>query len=128
VRAITLELEEWLAALGDAGELDVTVAFRRLATSVAARALVGEDFLRRLGPQFHELFRFLMEGIDFVLPPNLPLPRFRRRDRAKAGLLDMIGGAVAERRAGGEERDDFLQAMVEARDPSGRPFPDRLIA
>lgn len=128
VAAMVREVEEWLDTLGNRGEIELTATFRQLAANVASRALMGDHFRRQLGPQFGQLFKQLMEGIDYVLPQNLPLPRFRRRERAKVGLHAIMGRIIAERRASREEHDDFLQTLVDARYSDGRPFPDELIA
>src|SRR5262249_60774418 len=57
--------------------------------------------------------------------PWLPLvPAFRRRDRARARLGAMIRAALATRRAHGEHRGDFLDALLEARYADGRGLSD----
>jgi len=50
--------------------------------------------------------------MDFFLPPNLPLPRFRRRDRARRKLIELIQPVIQERKAFPERYDDFLQMIV----------------
>ena len=128
VRAMVREVEAWADTLGDEGELEVVEAFRELTMYVAARALLGDGFRERLGPRFGVLFKDLIAGVEYVLPPNLPLPRFRRRDRAKAGLHELMRGILAERRAHPERYDDFCQTLVEARYSDGRPLADKLIS
>jgi sterol 14-demethylase len=51
--------------------------------------------------------------MEFILPPNLPLPRFRRRDLARRQLTDMLRPMLAERRRYPGRHDDFLQVLVD---------------
>jgi sterol 14-demethylase len=73
---------------------------------------VGPEVRARIG-EFRPLLTDLARGMEFILPPNLPLPRFRRRDRARRRLTQMIEPILAARRAAPGERDDFLQTMVD---------------
>jgi sterol 14alpha-demethylase len=51
--------------------------------------------------------------------PYLPLPVFRRRDRARRRLLEMITAIIDERRASGSEAQDALQVLMESRYSDG---------
>jgi len=113
VAAMVEEIEGWLDELGEEGEADFYDSFSRLAMRIAARALMGEEIRRNLDtfvPLFHDLAR----GMDFVLPPNLPLPRFRRRDRARTQLRELVLPIIRQRRAHPGRHADFLQALVSA--------------
>ena len=74
----------------------------------------------------HHLFHDLVAGMDAVLPPSLPLPRFLRRDRARRRMHAMLRRVIAERRGASGQPQDFLQTLVEARDAEGRPLTDAL--
>jgi sterol 14-demethylase len=108
------ETAAWLDALGDDGSFELYDGFSKLAMNIAASAFVGPEVRARMS-EFAPLFADLARGMDFVLPPNLPLPRFIRRDRARAALTAMIAPAIAarEREPGG--RDDLLQAVLDLR-------------
>jgi sterol 14-demethylase len=80
--------------------------------NVAASALLGPEVRARIGA-FRPLLTDLARGMDFILPPNLPLPRFRRRDRARQQLTAMIEPILADRRAKPGAREDFLQTLVD---------------
>lgn len=43
------------------------------------------------------LYHDLVDGVDYILPAWLPIARFRRRDRARAGLQAMLGAFIKER-------------------------------
>ncbi len=120
VQAMVAETEDWLATLGDTGSFRLVDAMGSLAIFMTIRAIVGEDFRRRAGAEFWDLFQSLSGGVEYVLPPNLPLPRFRRRDRAKHELHRMLGKIIAERRHGTEEHHDFIQVLSEATYSNGQ--------
>jgi sterol 14-demethylase len=106
------ETEAWLRGLGHSGTFDVWDSFESLSMNVAASALMGPEVRARMA-DFRPLLTDLARGMEFILPPNLPLPRFRRRDRARRQLTEMIQPVLAARRATPADRADFLQTMVE---------------
>jgi sterol 14-demethylase len=111
------ETTAWLDSLGDSGEFEVWSALEPLSMRVAATALMGPEVRARID-EFRPLLVDLARGMEFVLPPNLPLPKFRRRDRARRLLTEMIRPVLAERRAHPGRDHDFLQTLVD--DPSLR--------
>lgn len=127
IAAMEAEAVDFMAQLGDQGEFDAVSALGPLVMNVAARAFLGDDFRRRLGGRFFDLFRDFSGAIDLVLPGWLPLPRFRRSAKARAYLHDMLGSLIAERRNGSGGAEDFLQVLVEARYPDGSAVPDSTI-
>src|SRR5215207_7781066 len=56
-------------------------------------------------------------------PPETPLA-FRRRDRARTRLQEMIGAIVANRRKSGRTGEDFLQTLMDARYKGGAPLSE----
>jgi sterol 14-demethylase len=88
---------------------------------------MGRDFRDRVGREFWNQYLVLGQALDPILPPNLPLPKFFRRDRAKAKLRAMLAGLFAERRAHPEDYDDFFQDFINARYADGQPMPDETI-
>jgi sterol 14alpha-demethylase len=127
VRVMVRETENWLDSLGEQGRFDLVSIFEKLTMYIAAAAFLGEDFRRQLGDEFADLYRQLGEGIEFLLPTNLPIPRFKRRDHAKAQLEKMIGAIIAERRSNPEGHEDFLQSFLESTYSDGSLPPDRVI-
>jgi sterol 14-demethylase len=127
VHAMQREVEQWMDSLGEAGQFDVSPIFEQLTMYIAASAFLGQEFRRKMGAEFADLYRQLARGIEFLLPTNLPLPRFRQRDQAKAKLESMIGQLIDERRADLKPNTDFLQAFLDSTYPDGRKPPDNLI-
>jgi sterol 14-demethylase len=99
-----------------------------LAKNVAGTALMGERFQAEIGPEFWGLYDYLGRALDPILPPNLPLPKFIRRDKAKARMAEILKPIIAERRANPEQYDDFLQDFVNARyTDTDEPIEDSLL-
>jgi sterol 14-demethylase len=112
VGAMVEEVERWLDQLGDRGEAELDESFSTLGMRIAARALMGEEIRRSLD-HFIPLFFDLARGMDFVLPPNLPLPRFRRRDQARLRLRELVTPIIRQRRSDKARHDDFLQVLID---------------
>jgi sterol 14-demethylase len=127
VEVMSQEACNWLDSLGKEGVFELVNAFEQLTMFVAASALMGTDFRRRMGREFWSLYRDLAAGIEFVLPTNLPLPKFRRRDKAKARLTFLIRQVIAERRTHPGEHDDFLQVFIDSHYSDGSPAPEEVI-
>lgn len=127
LKVMQLEVEQWLAGLPKQGELELVQELTRVIQNVAAHALMGKAFRDSLGAEFWAQYTILSRALDPLLPPNLPLPRFFRRDQAKRRLYEMIQELIAERRARPEAYDDFLQEFIDARYKDGRPAGDDLI-
>jgi sterol 14-demethylase len=106
------EISSWLDTLGNAGGFEVFEAFTALGMNIAATAFMGPEIRQRM-PEFLPLYEDLAKGMEFILPPNLPLPRFRRRDRARQKLTELIGPILAQRKAHADRYDDFLQTIIE---------------
>jgi sterol 14-demethylase len=111
IQVMMAEIGAWLDSLGDTGTFELTDSLATLAMNIAASAFVGPEVRARMA-EFLPLYEDLARGMEFVLPPNLPLPRFRRRDRAREQLIAMIRPVIAERQAHPERYDDFLQTIV----------------
>jgi sterol 14alpha-demethylase len=129
-RVMRAEVEAYVEAWGDEGEVDLLVALNELTVFIASHCLIGEEFRRRLSKEFADLYRDLEGGITLLafVNPYLPLPAFRRRDRARARVTEMISGVIAERRARGLVGEDFLQTLMEARYVDGQGLRDEVIA
>lgn len=106
------EIALWLDDLGDEGAFEIYEAISELTMKIAASAFMGAEIRAQLS-DFLPLYEDLARGMEFVLPPNLPLPRFRRRDRARAELIRMIGPIIEERKARPDRHRDFFQTIIE---------------
>ena len=93
---------------------------------IASRCLIGEEFRRRLSREFAHLYHDLEGGMNLLafFKPHLPLPAFRRRDRARARMAELISAVIAERR-GGAARGRGLPADADGRALRRRPRAHR---
>ncbi len=128
-RVMQAEAEAYVAGWGDAGEVDLLAALNELTVFIASRCLVGAEFRSRLSRDLAHLFHDLERGINFaaMVNPYLPLPAFRRRDRARARMAALITRIIAERRAGARGGEDFLEVLMAARYADGRGLADDAI-
>lgn len=122
--AIVEETERWIEPLGDEGELELIETFGALLIHIAARAFMGRDFRAKMGDEFWPLFQDVAEGIELILPLHLPIPRFRRRDRARRELEVRIQKLIDDRRASPNGHHDLLQSLLDNEDGNGERLPD----
>ncbi len=106
-------VSECLDKLGDSGEIELTDYAIYLTRQVAGHTFMGEAFQAQMGDEFWALYDDISGAIDLVLPQTLPLPKFKRRDKARAKAKEMLKPVIAERRANPEKYDDFMQEFIQ---------------
>jgi sterol 14alpha-demethylase len=121
------EVESWLDTLGDEGRFELVAMTQGLTQQISACALMGSAFRDRMGDRFWLLYDDLAKGMDPVLPSWLPLPKFNRRDRAKAELRPMLMEVVRERRTGSVQHDDVLQVLCTTELADGTLLPEEKV-
>jgi sterol 14-demethylase len=112
VKAMNREVQLWLDQLGNSGEMDLTAEMLRLTQYVAGAALIGPNFREELGDQFWLEYGDISRSLDPLLPPNLPLPKFRRRDRAKANIKRIFHQLIDKRRQDPTSYDDLISTLL----------------
>ncbi|MCC6848999.1 MAG: cytochrome P450 [Deltaproteobacteria bacterium] len=120
----TEEVERMVAGWADRGALDLLDFTAELTTYTSSHCLLGPEFRRNMNEEFARVYGDLEKGVNAIayVNPYLPLPVFRRRDRARARLLEMIGAIIDQRRAAGVEAHDALQVLMESRYADGTPL------
>jgi sterol 14-demethylase len=115
------EVETYLDRWGAAGEIDLLTLTNELTVFIASRCLIGREFRENLSTEFAHLYHDLEGGINLLafFWPYLPLPSFRRRDRARVRMVEIIAKIIAERRARDAEEEDFLQTLMTVRYADG---------
>ena len=126
VEVMAHETMEWLDTLGLEGKFNLWNEFETLALKIATKSLLGNAMRERID-EFLPLLEDLANGMEFVLPPNLPLPRFLRRDRARQKLVQMIQPMIAERQSKSGNYNDFLQVLADAKYLDNSPMPNNMI-
>lgn len=127
IRQMDREITDWIAAQSASGTFDLNDFTQHITMYTAARCFMGDEFRERMGDEFARLYREIARGIDFLLPPHLPLPKFIARDRAKARLRVLVDELIAHRRGRSADYDDFIQELVDARLDDGQPMPPEMI-
>ena len=81
--------------------------------------MIGRQFREELSSEYYRVFYELEQGTDAIayVNSNLPLPVFRKRDRARAAGRAAHGGVRGSARSEGGERElfDVLLGIRDAR-------------
>ena len=110
-------VREW----GEHGEIDLLAFTAELTTYTSSHCLLGSEFRRNMNDEFARVYGALEGGVNAIayVNPYLPLPVFRRRDRARARLVEMITAIIEQRRAAGSTKEDALQVLMDSRYSDG---------
>jgi sterol 14-demethylase len=127
IQAMNIEIQKWLDGLGQSGEVDITAEMLRLTQYVAGHAFIGPNFRAELGEEFWDHYRDISLSLDPVLPPTLPLPKFKRRDRAKKEIKRILMGLIDKRRQHPDQYDDLITALLTTPLKDGTTLSDQTI-
>lgn len=123
---IAREVERMLARWGDEGEIDLLDFFAELTIYTSSACLIGVKFRDELDDRFARLYHDLERGTDALayVDPYAPIESFRRRDQARAELVDLVQ-AIMDRRAAnppaGKDDRDMLDVLISIPGDDGRP-------
>lgn len=120
------EANNYFGSWGDEGVIDLYKTGNELTIYTSSRSLLGTNFRNKLSDEFAQLYYDMEGGLNVLafFAPHLPIPSFRKRDKARAKLGVLIADIVAERRKNGEGDEDFLQTLMDAKYKDGRPLTD----
>lgn len=123
------EVEQSVAGWGDEGELDFVDYCRVLTNFTSSHCLLGREFREEMTDEFARVYHDLERGVTpaAYISPHLPLPSFRKRDLARARLVEMISEIIEARRHAGREGEDFLQTLMDSKYQSGAPLTEHEI-
>jgi sterol 14-demethylase len=128
IQVMQEEIQMWLDSLGEEGEIELVSELIPLIQNIAAHALMGREFRHRMGREFWNLYTDLAKGLDPLLPPNLPLPKFRKRDQARKRMLEILQPVLDERRRNPDQYDDFMQDFINGKLKDGSAATDELVS
>jgi sterol 14alpha-demethylase len=120
-QVIVQEVEQMIARWGDTGEIDLLEFMKELTIYTSSHCLLGNEFRYELNEEFAKIYHDLEKGVNplaFVFP-YLPLPVFRRRDKARARLQELVAGIIAKRAQKPEKSEDAFQMLIDARYDDG---------
>ena len=113
---IVAEVENLIKDWGDSGEIDLLRFTKELTIYTSSHCLLGPEFRYELSNEFVGIYHDLEQSIQPIayIFPNLPLPLFRRRDKARARLEQMVT-QIMEKRAGKKDnKANVFQSLIEA--------------
>jgi sterol 14alpha-demethylase len=126
---IAEEVRRSISTWGDSGELDLVEYCKVLTNFTSSGCLLGPEFRNEMTEEFASVYHDLERGITpaSYISPHLPLPSFRKRDKARARLVEMIGEIIANRKREGKVGTELLQTLIDARYKDGSKPSDHEI-
>ncbi|WP_433601603.1 cytochrome P450 [Nocardia sp. CA-135953] len=120
------EVERMLANWGDEGRIDLLDFFAELTIYTSSACLIGKRFRDELDERFAHLYHDLERGTDALayVDPYAPIESFRRRDAARAELVELVQGIMDGRAANppaNKEDRDMLDILISIKDEQGQP-------
>lgn len=120
------ESEGYFGKWGDEGVVELYEMGNELTIYTSSRSLLGRSFREKMSDEFAKLYYDMEGGLNLLafFAPEAPIPAFRKRDKARKRLGELIAKIVKERRDEGVEEEDFLQTLMEATYADGRSPTD----
>jgi len=120
---IARETERMVGRLGEQGEFDLLDFFAELTLYTSSACLIGADFRKELDGRLVPMFHDLEQGTDAFayVNPYLPLPSFRRRDRARAQLVAYLERIFAKWDGDENDRGDLFSILRRIKNADGTP-------
>jgi sterol 14-demethylase len=120
---IATEVARMMEKLGESGEIDLLDFFSELTIYTSSACLIGKTFREEITPEYYRAFYELEKGTDALayVNPNLPLPVFRARDRARQRLVDLLEGVFERRRNDPETKRELFDILLSVKDQDGTP-------
>jgi sterol 14-demethylase len=121
---IATEVEGMVAGWDDEGEIDLLEWFAELTIYTSSACLIGVRFRGELDGSFARLYHELERGTDPIayIDPYAPIESFRRRDAARAALVELVQGIMERRAAGpppGDGEQDLLDVLMSIKQEDG---------
>lgn len=115
------EVESLLGNWGESGERDLLEFTKELTIYTSSHCLLGTEFRYELNAEFARIYHDLEHGIQPIayVFPNLPLPVFRRRDKARARLQKLVTEIMEKRASKRETSTNVFQTLIDARYEDG---------
>ncbi len=127
--AVTIpeEVERMIAVWGDEGEIDLLEFFGELTLYTSSACLIGRKFRDELTKHISELYHDLEKGTDPLayVDYHADIESFRRRDAARAELVEFMSGVMKGREANppeNKEDRDLLDVLVSLKNDDASPM------
>ncbi|MFA1539515.1 cytochrome P450 [Actinomadura monticuli] len=119
---ISAEVDRMVAGWGDEGEIDLLDWFAELTIYTSSACLIGRKFREQLDRRFADLYHDLERGTDAIayVDPYADIESFRRRDAARAALVELVQGIMDGREPNPPKEDrDLLDVLMSVKDADG---------
>jgi sterol 14-demethylase len=118
---IVAEVENMIKDWGDSGQIDLLEFTKELTIYTSSHCLLGPEFRYELSSEFVGIYHDLEQAIKPIayIFPDLPLPSFRRRDKARARLEQLVTEIMQKRAGKQENKANVFQTLIEARYEDG---------
>jgi sterol 14-demethylase len=119
---IAAEVDRMVAGWGDEGEIDLLDWFAELTIYTSSACLIGRKFREQLDRRFADLYHDLERGTDAIayVDPYADIESFRKRDAARAALVELVQGIMDGREPKPPKEDrDLLDVLMSIKDGDG---------
>ena len=120
---IAAEVDRMTSGWGESGEIDLLDFFAELTIYTSTTCLIGPGFRDELDASYVPLFMDLERGTDAIayVNPYLPLPSFRKRDRARLEIVRRLEAIFVRREREGSDSNDLFQILHGLKHEDGTP-------
>src|SRR5580692_11185862 len=123
---ISAEVDRMVEPWEESGTIDLLDWFAELTIYTSSACLIGRKFRHELDRSFAELYHDLEQGTDAIayVDPYADIESFRRRDAARAELVELVGGIMERRDSGPPAPDgeaDLLDILMSIKEEDGSP-------
>ncbi len=126
---IVQEVDDIIAGWGERGEIELVEFMKQLTINTASHCLLGREFRYELSSEFAGIYHDLEQGVSSLAYhfPYLPIPKFKRRDKARKRLQELVGAIVRKREAQTEKPTDLFQSLIDMRYKDGNKLTENEI-
>lgn len=126
---IVKEVDDLIAGWGESGEIELVDFMRQLTINTASHCLLGREFRYELSSEFADIYYDLEQGVNSLAYhfPHLPIAKFRRRDRARRRLQELVGAIIRKREMQIEKPTDLFQSLIDMRYKDGNKLTENEI-
>lgn len=109
------EVETLMDSWQTSGEIELVETMKQLTINTASHCLLGKEFRYELSEEFAQIYHDLEQGVSPLAYhfPYLPIPKFKRRDKARARLQHLVGEIVRKRASQKEKPNDMFQSLID---------------
>ncbi len=110
------EVEAMIRNWGERGTVELTEFMKQLTIYTSSHCLLGPEFRHELNEEFAHIYHDLEGGVTPLAYnfPNAPIPAFRRRDKARVRLQQLVTEIMSRRQKKTQPSNDMFQMLIDA--------------